>query len=112
MAASTILYNVVDNPAGCLPVTRVDPVKDQVTDEWKKVPDRGSPLFAGGFYAGKKPLYNAVELAGMPVGIQIVGRKWEEEKVLAMMHVIDDALGKDRGFGPGNWDGRRKATRL
>jgi amidase len=40
----------------------------------------------------------------MPVGIQVVGKKWEEEKVLAMMQVIDEALGKDRGFGPGSWD--------
>jgi hypothetical protein len=40
----------------------------------------------------------------MPVGIQVVGKKWEEEKVLAMMQVVDEALGKDRGFGPGSWD--------
>jgi hypothetical protein len=30
---------------------------------------------------------------------QVVGRKWEDEKVLAMMAVIDDVLG-ERGFGP------------
>lgn len=40
----------------------------------------------------------------MPVGIQLVGKKWEDEKVLAMMHVVEEALGKDRGFGPGSWD--------
>jgi hypothetical protein len=31
---------------------------------------------------------------------QLVGRTWEDEKVLAMMGVLDDALG-ERGFGPG-----------
>lgn len=88
----------------------MDPARDQVTDEWRKGPGLGSQLFATGLYAGKKPLYNPVECAGMPVGIQIVGKKWEEEKVLAMMHVVDKALGKDRGFGPGNWNGRLKAA--
>jgi hypothetical protein len=30
---------------------------------------------------------------------QIVGKKWEDEKVLALMDVVDKALG-ERGFGP------------
>jgi hypothetical protein len=30
---------------------------------------------------------------------QIIGQKWEDEKVLAMMAIIDRALG-ERGFGP------------
>ena len=40
----------------------------------------------------------------MPVSIQVVGKKWEDEKVLAMMRVVEGALGNDRGFGPGSWD--------
>lgn len=40
----------------------------------------------------------------MPVAVQVVGKRWEDEKVLAMMKVIDEALGKDRSFGPGAWD--------
>lgn len=39
----------------------------------------------------------------MCVGIQIVGRRWEDEKVIATMRAIDQALGP-RGFGPGSWD--------
>ncbi|KAG5634768.1 hypothetical protein H0H81_000838 [Sphagnurus paluster] len=105
LAAATILYNILDHPAGCLPVTRVDPVKDQVTDEWKTGPGLGSRLLEAGLYAGKKPLYNPQEAAGMPVAVQIVGKKWEDEKVLAMMEVVDEALGKDRGFGPGSFHG-------
>jgi hypothetical protein len=31
-----------------------------------------------------------------------VGRKWDDEKVVSIMHVVDEALGP-RGFGPGNW---------
>lgn len=55
-----------------------------------------------GLYKLKKPFYDAEAASGMPVGIQVVGRKWEEEKVLAMMRVVDEALGEDRGFGPGS----------
>jgi amidase len=45
---------------------------------------------------------------GMPIGVQIAGKIWEDEKVLAMMRVVDDALGKERGFGPGSWEQRLK----
>ncbi|TFK32784.1 amidase signature domain-containing protein, partial [Crucibulum laeve] len=103
MAASTVIYNTLDLPAGCLPVTRVDPLKDQLTDEWTTGPGLGSPIIEAGLYRGKNPIYDPVAARGMPVNIQIVGKKWEEEKVLAMMTVIDQALG-ERDFGPGAWD--------
>ncbi|KAG6845501.1 hypothetical protein H0H87_008398 [Tephrocybe sp. NHM501043] len=108
LAASTILYNVLDHPAGCLPVTHIDPSKDLITPEWIAGAGHGSPYMENGLYHGKAPLYDPVQSAGMPVGIQVVGKKWEEEKVLAMMHVIDDALGKDRGFGPNSWKAQEK----
>jgi hypothetical protein len=104
LAEATILYNVLDMPAGCLPVTRVDPAKDQLTDEWASGPGLGSRLIEAGIYRGKKPMYDPVAMQGMPVNIQVVGKKWEEEKVLAVMKVVDDALGRGRGFGPGAWD--------
>ncbi|CAA7267413.1 unnamed protein product [Cyclocybe aegerita] len=112
LAGATILYNVLDMPAGCLPVTRVDPSKDALTEEWTKGPGLGSPVLEAGIYRGKQPLYNPEATKGMPVGIQLVGKKWEEEKVLAMMSVVDEALGKDRGFGPGAWDAHMKSSEL
>jgi Asp-tRNA(Asn)/Glu-tRNA(Gln) amidotransferase A subunit family amidase len=33
---------------------------------------------------------------GLPVGVQVVGRRLEEEKVLAIMKRVEDALGEDR----------------
>lgn len=33
---------------------------------------------------------------GLPVGVQIVGRRLEEEKVLAAMQRLEDALGDDK----------------
>lgn len=85
-------------------MTRVDPSKDQLTEEWTKGPPFGSSEMENRMYKGAKPAYNADAMKGMPVGIQIVGRRWEEEKVLAMMRIVDEVLGKNRGFGPGAWD--------
>lgn len=107
IAVATVLYNVLDFPAGCLPVTRVDPMKDQLTEEWRTGPGLGSSVLEAGVYRGRKPLYDPVAMKGMPVGIQLVGKKWEEEKVLAMMRIVDRALGQDRGFGPGSWDAHK-----
>ncbi|EAU90351.1 amidase [Coprinopsis cinerea okayama7 len=104
LAIGTILYNVLDLPVGCLPATRVDPAKDQITKEWESEPGHGSTVFEKGIYYGKKKLYDPESAKGMPVNIQIAGRKWEDEKVLAMMKVVDEALGKERGFGPGAYD--------
>jgi Asp-tRNA(Asn)/Glu-tRNA(Gln) amidotransferase A subunit family amidase len=33
---------------------------------------------------------------GLPVGVQVVGRRLEEEKVLAVMKRLEDALGDDK----------------
>lgn len=33
---------------------------------------------------------------GLPVGVQVIGRRLEEEKVLALMEVVEDALGDDK----------------
>lgn len=91
-------------------MTHVDPEKDKIKEEWINGPGRGSVLLESGLFTSKNALYNPEEMKGMPVGIQIAGRKWEEEKLLAMMRVVDEALGKDRGFGPGSWD-RVKASK-
>lgn len=99
---------MVDHAVGCIPVTRVDATKDQLTDEWISSPNLGSPLLEAGLYQGKNALYNPKQMDGMPVGVQIIGKRWEEEKVLGMMRVADKALG-DRGFGPGSWDKTKKA---
>ncbi|KAI0091703.1 amidase signature enzyme [Irpex rosettiformis] len=106
ICGSTIIYNILDNPVGVIPVTRVDPEKDEVTPEWYEEKQRGvnsSPLLHALLYKGENSVYNAKRMAGLPVGIQIAGRKWEEEKVLAIMKVVDSTLGR-RSFGPGNWE--------
>ncbi|KAG7445163.1 amidase signature enzyme [Guyanagaster necrorhizus] len=100
LVMGTVLYNIVQSSAGCIPVTRVDPEKDGLTEEWTRSSDKVS-ILEDQLYRWKKPFYDPMPMKGMPVGIQVVAKKWEEEKVLAMMSVVDKALGEDRGFGPG-----------
>lgn len=106
LAAGTLVYNVLDLPIGCLPVTLVDPAKDAVTEEWFQSPGHGSPVLENGIFKGAKALYNPEATKGMPINIQVVGRRWEEEKLLRIMAVVDDALG-ERGFGSGAWDSQQ-----
>jgi len=40
--------------------------------------------------------YDAVAMHGLPVAVQVVGKRLEEEKVLAVMQRIEDALGDDK----------------
>lgn len=88
-----------------MPVTRVDPSLDGVTPEWSDHTvgtGHGSPVVEGYMYKGPDAFYNVEKMAGLPVGIQVIGKQWEEEKVIEMMKVIDGVLG-NRTFGPGFW---------
>jgi Asp-tRNA(Asn)/Glu-tRNA(Gln) amidotransferase A subunit family amidase len=107
IACSTLLYNVVDSPVGVVPVTRVDATRDVLSDKWRAAPSNGSKLLEAELY-GPKGAYNPRAMDGLPVGVQIIGQPWGEEKVLAIMHVVDAALGP-RGFGPGSWAPSKQA---
>ena len=41
--------------------------------------------------------YDAEKMHGLPVAVQVVGRRLEEEKVLAVMQRVEDALDKTGG---------------
>jgi hypothetical protein len=104
LAAPTILYNVLDLPVGVVPVTRLSRTKDVLTPEWEASGVKGSNFLYSKVY-GKNGAYNPDTMDGVPIGVQIVGKHWEEEKVIGMMKVVDHALGP-RGFGPGAWDAK------
>ena len=38
--------------------------------------------------------YDAQKMAGLPTAVQVVGRRWEEEKVLGYMAAVEGALEK------------------
>ena len=99
LAAGTILYNVIDSPVGVVPVTRVDPTEDKLTDDWLNGPGHGSKLLEKALYHDKGAPYNPEKMKGLPVAVQVVGKSFQDEKVLEMMKVVDQALGP-RDFGP------------
>ena len=73
-----------------LPVTNVSSTKDQLpsnfmTDTYPKLNS-----VARGCY----DTYDPVSMNGLPLGVQIVGRRLEEEKVIAGMRMIEEALKK------------------
>ncbi|OSD03090.1 amidase signature enzyme [Trametes coccinea BRFM310] len=109
LACTDLLYNLVESPVGTVPVTRVRTSTDFLTAEHtdpRVGPGHGSPFIEGLLYRGDG-FYDAEKMDGLPVGVQVVGRRWEDEKVVEMMRVLDDALGP-RGFGPLSWTGQGK----
>ncbi|KAI5834825.1 amidase signature enzyme [Schizophyllum commune Tattone D] len=99
MACGTALYNLVDSPVGILPVSRVDPEKDALTDAWRSEAGHGSKMLEKELYS---KFYDPVAMKGMPIAVQVVGRRWEEEKVVEMMKIVDGAVGT-KGFGMDAW---------
>jgi hypothetical protein len=79
---STVLYNIVDSPVGSIPVTRVEKL-DALTEEWTvrgEGKGQGSSQVDARLY-GKGDVYDVEAMAGLPVGVQIASKSWEEEKV-------------------------------
>jgi len=81
----TFLFNIVDYPAGVIPVTMVDPAVDSL-------PSGFHPRnhIEKGAYAN----YDVEKMGGLPVGVQIVGRRLEEEWTLKGMELVEECLHK------------------
>lgn len=76
----------LDYTAGVIPVTKVDKNLDQL-------PAGFNMKKLNGVAQGAYKFYDATAMHGLPVGVQIVGRRLEEEKVLTIMQRVEDALG-------------------
>ncbi len=72
-----------------MPVTKVDRDLDQLPSDFdiRKL---------NGVAQGAYKLYDADAMHGLPVGVQVVGRRLEEEKVLACMQRVEEALGDQK----------------
>ncbi|KAK0192403.1 amidase signature domain-containing protein [Armillaria mellea] len=80
-ASYTFLFNLLDYSAGVLPVTNVRKDLDSLPEEFSIDFDAWST-------------YDAEKMDGLPLSVQVVGRRFEEEKVFAGMRVIEAALKK------------------
>lgn len=74
----SMLWNHVQFPAGVVPVSRVR-IEEATRPEPRGRLER---------HAAKVD----AKSAGLPVGVQVVGRPWEDARVLAVMQAIEDAL--------------------
>lgn len=85
LASSTaMLWNLHQLPAGVVPVTRVRP------DETARAPSRE--------LVERHAAKVDAQSAGLPVGVQVVGRPWAEATVLAVMRAIEEAARQDPSF--------------
>jgi Asp-tRNA(Asn)/Glu-tRNA(Gln) amidotransferase A subunit family amidase len=82
----TFLWNMLDYTAGVVPVTKVDAKADRLPPAFRP---------GNGVSQGAYQHYDAAKMDGLPCAVQVVGRRLQEEKVLAYMRVLEDALRAD-----------------
>ena len=83
-ASYTMLYNLVQFPAGVVPVTRVradDPERETPRDRFER-----------------RAVEVDREAVGLPVGVQVIARPWHDETVLAVMAAIERVVALDGDF--------------
>lgn len=82
-ACYTILYNLLDLPAGVLPVSRV------TADDTYAVNDNENVSF---LEKKVRSAYDPVAMQGLPLGVQIIGRSFCDESVLSVMKDVEELL--------------------
>lgn len=80
------LFNMLDYSAGVLPVTHVDRELDALDKLFK-----ATNTIERGAYKH----YDPEKMHGLPIGVQIVGRRLEEEKVMEGMKIVQGLLRKE-----------------
>lgn len=79
----TFMFNLLDYSAGVLPVTKVDKSLDKVDPKFKP-----SNRVEKGAYS----IYDADKMHGLPVGVQVVGKRLDEERTLKAMELVESSL--------------------
>jgi amidase len=85
LTANTAHWNLLDYPGVVFPVTKVDPQLDPVDTEY--VPKNEQDAFVHNMYSPET-------FADAPVSLQIIGRRQEDEKVIAALVEIERAMGR------------------
>jgi len=92
-ASYCCLYNMLDYAAGVVPVTFVDKALDNLPDNFTQTEFYGT---LSDVARGTWSLYNAEAMDGLPLGIQVIAGRLQEENALHGMKVVRDAL-RDTG---------------
>lgn len=90
----TFLWNLLDYSAGVIPVDHVDAKLDALAHSGKRGYRRALQELGSdhAMARGAWMHYDAQKMAGLPTSVQIVGRRWQEEKVLGYMAAVQRAL--------------------
>ncbi|KAF7519300.1 hypothetical protein G7054_g13141 [Neopestalotiopsis clavispora] len=92
----TFLWNLLDYSAGVIPVSKVNAVQDDLGAPYREaLRELGSQHAVA---CGAWQYYDAKKMEGLPTAVQIIGRRWSEEKVLGYMSVVEDAI-ENHGHG-------------
>ncbi|CAN6646403.1 hypothetical protein TRVA0_021S02080 [Trichomonascus vanleenenianus] len=79
----TFMFNLLDYSAGVFPVTKVNRSTDKLPTGFKAT---------NGVEKGAYGVYDADKMHGLPVGVQVVTQRLEEEKALKAMELCESAL--------------------
>ena len=79
------MFIQIDYTAGVMPITKVSAETDALSSSARKE-------LTNSIARGAYKHYDAVKMNGLPGGVQIVGRRLEEEKVLSGMKLIKNLL--------------------
>ncbi|RKP06837.1 amidase [Thamnocephalis sphaerospora] len=85
----TNFHNTLDLPAGVVPITTVDRDLDRQHDgvSWL-----GEGVRIGMAEQKYRQYYDADKMHGLPLGVQVFAERYQEEKVVACMQVLDDCV--------------------
>lgn len=97
----SVWVNMLDYSAAILPVTTVDKNIDVVDSGYVPINGVDEKVFEACRYLNIDHGYNTLTIVDDPelydgahVAVQIVGRRFQEEKVLALTEILGDSLGK------------------
>lgn len=79
LVAYTGIWNVLDMVVGAMPVTRVLPTEENYNTIYDDI-------------CAKKLKENAKDSQGLPVGVQIIGAPFSEERVLGLMSRLENKI--------------------
>ena len=82
---NTVFANTLDYPSAVIPVTKADKEIDRAETEIVPLSD---------FDKEVHELYDAELYHGTPVGVQILGRRYQDEKMMTLAGYIADELAK------------------
>lgn len=80
----TSQWNMLDYPGAVFPVCKVDEAVDLPEHAFKPISAQDK---------ANNKLYDAAEVNGLPICLQLVGRRFDDEKVLEILQHIQDKIG-------------------